>query len=1067
LIQLLESNEIPDSLLASLAERDAAVWLECTTVPLDLLARFLKLPWRQVISEISDPKLLEALETTEDAALVRRRGTIHIVDSDPSRIELPPRSLPIYLLKGRGKSESKFEEQLRRMTMLEELRRSQVRQLIVISELNEPIPEPLAELWASNFRPHLTLIRTQPAESLGEWLANSEPGPTLALIKLPTDQAIRRILERYSETYPDSHTIVRFRDRNGALHRVDVTDVDDPERPILQNYDVLEERHLTPLGPDELSENEFDAFFRGQTDSWRPYAAGLPWIREQTWERKLLTLLRRLDSVGPSENCIAFVTSESGAGGTTLIRDLAWQVAKAGYPAIVAKSLAFTPDALPLANFLTRANQLAHEALEADQRANQVTAPGQDEARHETPWLLVFDRIHWEFRGSELRRFCNQLERSGRPVCILVVSGPQREQEYFDTGLFKPLAELSHMLTQDEAQSLGRHLNKFLRSFGKARPDWQWKQFYDEHTVQYVNGISAFWITLSFWLQHHFDLTESIQAWVYRAFTEKLETIELKTAILEIAALSTERVPLPEGLLDTATNGWPIFLLLDDRRPNLTPLGLVRLTAGIQKYWALAHDLLGRLLINALFYDFSSRQKLGFEDARNADHLRFLILRRVSSKPALGETAYRTLGEEFATSVYKIDPDHGRAQFSWIWREVLEALDEMPQTLRDSSRVFRHHTAISRRRIAWLEEIPYGVTSEDKERLLRRAIEDIEYALRGIEFRTGSEPDLNLYNSLANAYFDLARIRGEQGANQEEVRSLIDAANAATRHAYEESPSNPYVVETYVKSLLETAANTSKGAVASCIEALEIIFSALRSEEGANRRFNLGYLADRALEILVAQAPTEDEHGEPQTATDVLVLAWLAIARGVQQDFSSELVDLPEALLEEAIAILSHPVGRGNMQVLRLTYQLLSVARPYAFKEQLEILDQLQATDYRLSAQLRLEHALLLYQEMRTTEGDRQFRSLRKLWRESELFVQIPDRLRWLISPQGQSRRIVQAIASSDFGHRGMAKVREFNNIEVPYRLQEFGMHQHRPGIVFSAFVTFGRNGPFLRPLNV
>ena len=49
-----------------------------------------------------------------------------------------------------------------------------------------------------------------------------------------------------------------------------------------------------------------------------------------------------------------------------------------------------------------------------------------------------------------------------------------------------------------------------------------------------------------------------------------------------------------------------------------------------QKHWALVHDILGRLLINALFYDFSSRAALGFENAKDAEHLRFLLLRQIA-----------------------------------------------------------------------------------------------------------------------------------------------------------------------------------------------------------------------------------------------------------------------------------------------------------------------------------------------------------------------------------------------------------------------------------------------------
>lgn len=65
----------------------------------------------------------------------------------------------------------------------------------------------------------------------------------------------------------------------------------------------------------------------------------------------------------------------------------------------------------------------------------------------------------------------------------------------------------------------------------------------------------------------------------------------------------------------------------------------------------------------------------------------------------------------------------------------------MPRSLRDTSRVFRHHVAISRRRIAVLNEDLFGVTAQDKISLLNQAINDINFAL-SIEYaRTCLSPN--------------------------------------------------------------------------------------------------------------------------------------------------------------------------------------------------------------------------------------------------------------------------------------------------------------------------------------
>jgi hypothetical protein len=704
------------------------------------------------------------------------------------------------------------------MTMLEDLRRSSVRQILILSGDDDPVPSDLKDLWTSGFRSFLTFASDSAGAAvlLDEWLGQLEGVAAASLSRLPTTQIIEDILARYGARYPEERRVIRVRDQKGTFHAVDVTEIDEPERPILEQYSIIEDRDLALLTPEELSEEDFVAFFRNPESSWRPYAAGLPWMRDEQWRRDLGRNLKRLDAVGSEENCVTYILSESGAGGTTIARMLAWEHAREGYPVLLANPLPFVPDALAIGNFLNRArreidSKLAQqlELLAGPNGAEQSDRDTNRAARrYETPWIIVFDRMHWEFRDSELLRFRNELEKQGRPVCILVVTGPVRELTYFNSSVFRQVAELNHTLDLEEALQLGRHLNQFLRVYGKERQDSQWGEFYQAHTVCYLEGIAAFWVTLSFWIQGQYDLSESIQEWIYRAFMENTESGIVRDAILEIAAMSSEHLPLPAGLLPVSRGEWPVSHLLEDQRSNLAALGLVRTTAEGNKYWALVHDILGRFLINALFYDFQTRETLGFADARDVEHLRFLLLRRISKKRELGERAYRAIGEDFATSIFKIDPDHGRGSFSLFWREVLEALDTMPRSLRDTSRVFRHHVAISRRRIAVLNEAFYGVKSDDKIGLLKQAIEDINFALHSIEYTPGSEPNLNLYNSLANAYLNLAQVESERGSPRERIFELRRLANEVTRRAYEESPTNSYVVETYVKNLLGNARET-------------------------------------------------------------------------------------------------------------------------------------------------------------------------------------------------------------------------------------------------------------------
>jgi hypothetical protein len=177
------------------------------------------------------------------------------------------------------------------------------------------------------------------------------------------------------------------------------------------------------------------------------------------------------------------------------------------------------------------------------------------------------------------------------------------------------------------------------------------------------------------------------------------------------------------------------------------------------------------------------------------------------------------------------------------------------------------------------------------------------------------------------------------------------------------------------------------------------------------------------------------------------------------------LEEVPTDVLKAVLGELDHPAGAGNPQVLRFKYQVLVAISPFDFERQTEVLDQLIATDYRLSPQLLLEHALLLFQRMRTDEANRLFRRLRAVWRETDIFGQVPERLRWLLQPGDHRPRVVNAVAAYDHGHRAMARVREFAKFDVPYRPQEFSVREHIPGTVFAAHVSFGHNGAFLRPV--
>ena len=157
---LVSTDRLPDELLSALSGREATLWLHRLPAQLDSgeIARLIALPWRDVLLGESTKELLEALSRDADPALIRRRGYLQLIQTDPSLVPLPPRSLPVYLLDTSSPSESEFDRMLRRMTMLGGLRRSGVRHLVIVSDEDGAAPTELAGLIDAGFQPFVTLV---------------------------------------------------------------------------------------------------------------------------------------------------------------------------------------------------------------------------------------------------------------------------------------------------------------------------------------------------------------------------------------------------------------------------------------------------------------------------------------------------------------------------------------------------------------------------------------------------------------------------------------------------------------------------------------------------------------------------------------------------------------------------------------------------------------------------------------------------------------------------------------------------------------------------------------------
>ena len=1056
--RILIQAEASAVLMRELDSRDAAVWLLnsfADAAGVVETAKLLGLPWAFVLSESSDPSLISALETSEesvDGPLVRRRGMIHVVDTNPANVTLPRRGLPIFLLNGEASAPvTGLAAITRRLTMIGELQRRSIKHLVILSGPKLPIPAEIAEIWNDGFRCLLTVVSDDPeAESKLTDLLSKLEVPSIGLVPVASETLACDLVQKYTESR-DDRLILRLRDVRGAQRSIDVTGLDDPEHPLLGRYELLTENLLLPLLPEDLRAEDVESFFQDPRTSWRPFASGIAWQRDQQAGEKLKRALRRLDKEGPEANRVFFVSAESGAGATTFIRDLAWIFAAEGYPALLASLTPFMPSGLEVASFITRCLAAVTEA-----------AGGEDTQVYEVPWLVVFDRQQWEGCEEEIVTFTREIEAAGRRACIIVATGPILPLAMYGDRRFERLTNLTHEISEVDALDLGRHLNRYLVKHGTKRQESEWRNFFRQSMVDRNPGIAAFWIVLSFWLQRQFDLSETVQGWVYRQFREKVTDPDLQRAIIDIAAMSTERQALPELLLPNSKD-WPMSTKLGDLRSELGALGLVRITDELHRFWALLHDQLGRFILTGLFYDRPAREEAGLSEAQNPEHLRLLVLKHIAAHPDLALNDLRQVADSFATTIFKIDPDHGHALFAPYWREALDALDNMPRAFRTTSRTFLHHAAVSRRRIT-SDADTFPISKEERITLLERAVADIEMAL-GIEHQHGEESDINLLNSLAHAYHDLAQARTACAAPRDQVAQLRARAQDATRRAYRLNPDNSYVIETYARDLLIEAQADSEAAAGNAIEVLSLVYGSMQWGTAGSRQHVLARLADNAIDILLEVADVTSETTEPSTPGDAIVTALQCLAKGVTRFEGMELVDYPLENRRIFATRLAHPLLLSNPQAVRLRYLLACMDRQDDFALQLELLEALEESHGTFTPQMRLELAILLHQVGRHHEGARQFHGLRALWREGRYYVEVPQRLKWFAARNGQGRQQVRATIAARGDARDFARVRELQNEQVPFRSREFGQERIRPEVSLNGFISFGHNGPFLRPL--
>lgn len=1070
-MKTLHFENFSDDLISDLVAREAILWLTSydeLNAPTDKTrAALIELPWRAVLIESASKELVKDVEArSADALWIPVRGYLHLVASDPVEIHLPRRAQPIYFLAGRADVTNGLESAAlsdraalkRRLNMVSQAAENQPRRVFVVGPRPAELLDDLIELWSKSARPHITIVTTEETQKT-EFCKDIETRiglTSLTWLDLAEDQFTTDVVTRVRALLHADQLLVRAKLPNGQLIEANLTSAEQAEHPLLDSCELIPVRHLFSLTENDLSQVDFQDFFTRRGTSWRPFAARLPWIPDQTPITSVLKQLEMHLKGDANAAHLVTISAESGSGGTTMARAIAFASAEAGFIPIIAKQHVLPPKALELVRFMFKSIDPIREVTgKADKPVVEI----------EPAWLLVLDVEHYDRLDAELALLIAELQRSGRKCLVLKVVRPDTQIESPIEIVQKEIAWLGHDVSFEQVQDLGKHVNRFLGVHAQSRPIESWTAFWNEHRPDIDTGLASFWIALEFWLAGYLNLGESIQQWVHKQFKASPADTPTKTAILEIAAFSVERRALPEVLLETLSSGSDSWLQKLDSFRNVAPaVGPIRVRAPeLGNVWAFAHDVLARYLINGVHYDMPLCRELKLPDTTDATAFRLSLIRSVCSRSAISSSQVRPLVNLLATSILKLDEQTGNAEFFPHWREVLGILDSIPAQVRQSSRTLNHHLAISRRRVCQGEV--FGASQDDQMGLLNKARDEVEFAIERISPSKDDESDLNLYNTLALVYQDLASLERRTTNRKNVVIELLSKSDDATKKALRENPSNSYVLETAARNLLRRAPDLSEvDQVRTAAEALAFVHQAFSLDSAERRRIKLGKLADEALVFL--QKPSASAHIDKlclqENPYGYMAKAWLLIANEsrvrILEDIRSDVAAKALTILESAPEV--------EWPLVKLMYELQTSSDQFSFEKQLLRLEQLNSFNgYQLSLQLRLEWAVLLHQRGRHKEAGTLFASIRRESKLSGVVLFVPSRLRWLLSMNANTKLVCTATAVDQGAGRAMAQVRELANLIVPMRPQEFGKEHMATGERFRCNVSFGPMGPFLKPV--
>ncbi|UFI03124.1 hypothetical protein [Roseibium aggregatum] len=575
--------------------------------------------------------------------------------------------------------------------------------------------------------------------------------------------------------------------------------------PLSHSWEIITKGILNSGG--KVTQEDFDNFLSGQR-GWECISAGAVFPREKLLRSEndaeldlvseVVKSARSLDEqeVDPSEAVIRFrLFCEPGAGCTTLLKQAAIKLARAGYPVLISR---------PHPHNLRPQDVIRLVIAVQDTWASQREGKGSGSGT--LPFCVILDS------DAELPAQAESFVRTlstGLNRKLLFISAHTRSREEIDSS--KGALKLYANTSEEEILALGDHLRDFCNRNGllPVPTTNEWKVFFQNfgplktHSPLAVGGIistpALFLIGLYPFVKERVRDQRGLSRYLYEKWSE-VEDDGLKKVIQMLAAASVYNcaVPLDCAIRDAEIEGALAQGKLTKQDARIGDFFFDWARFGVYKFnWAIhmRHPAMGSLLLRLLIPE---------EAIAPHSYLSSILIKMTGSEADVwfSEQIAFKLGKFFRSSSasFSLESD------TPIQLAAREIFDAIPEYVSCQSRVIKHHHA--RYYIHLLHACLEVLQSPEKtivskvvalasaESSLKYAAEILEQAS---EIKSERDSLSNIKNSLAAATARLAE--GYIGSDQESALSHFEQAIAIASEAVDEDIANGHAHFTLVSCI--------------------------------------------------------------------------------------------------------------------------------------------------------------------------------------------------------------------------------------------------------------------------